>query len=178
MEAQQISFFDIDSIPKLIKDFLQQQVPESETAFFNLKNAEKSMNEKETYFSSDKRMLISEIFQKQYEGFTLSEKQQKNIDSLQKRQTFTIVTGHQLNLFSGPVFFVYKILQTIKTAEFLKEKFPNADFVPVFWMASEDHDFEEINHANVFGKKVIWNSTQKGSVGEFSTEGLQEVIAE
>ena len=82
MEAQQISFLDIDSIPKLIKDFLQQQVPESETAFFDWKNAEKSMNQKDTYFSSDKRMLISEVFQKQYEGFTLSEKQQKNIRSI------------------------------------------------------------------------------------------------
>ena len=45
-------------------------------------------------------------------------------------------------------------------------------------MASEDHDFEEINHAFAFGKKVMWNSTQKGAVGEFSTEGLQEVITE
>ncbi len=170
MEAQQISFLDIDSIPKLIKDFLQQQVPESETAFFNLKNVEKSMNEKETYFSSDKRMLISEVFQKQYAGFTLSEKQQKNIDSLQKKQTFTIVTGHQLNLFSGPVFFVYKILQTIKTAEFLKEKFPNADFVPVFWMASEDHDFDEINHFRTKEHFYEFKAQAGGPVGRIEVQ--------
>jgi uncharacterized protein YllA (UPF0747 family) len=66
--------------------------------------------------------------------------------SFKTSNTFTITTGHQLNLFSGPVFFVYKILQTIKTCTYLKENFPGFNFVPVYWMASEDHDFAEINH--------------------------------
>lgn len=101
-----------------------------------------------------------------------------NIQLLENNNTFTITTGHQLCLFTGPLYFIYKIASTINLCQSLKEKFTDKNFVPVYWMASEDHDFEEINHANVFGKKVIWNSTQKGSVGEFSTEGLQEVIAE
>jgi bacillithiol biosynthesis cysteine-adding enzyme BshC len=101
-----------------------------------------------------------------------------NITALEKTETFTITTGHQLCLFTGPLYFIYKIVSTINLAKILAETFPAKAFVPVYWMASEDHDFEEINHVNVFGKKVTWNSTQKGSVGEFSTEGLAEVIAE
>jgi bacillithiol biosynthesis cysteine-adding enzyme BshC len=101
-----------------------------------------------------------------------------NIALLEKPSTYTITTGHQLCLFTGPLYFIYKIVSTINLSKTLQQKFPDKDFVPVYWMASEDHDFEEINHVNVFGKKVVWNSTQKGAVGEFTTDGLQEVIAE
>ncbi len=101
-----------------------------------------------------------------------------NIALLEKPTTYTVTTGHQLCLFTGPLYFIYKIASTINLCKSLKTNFPGKDFVPVYWMASEDHDFEEINHAFAFGKKVVWNSAQKGSVGEFSTEGLQEVIAE
>lgn len=101
-----------------------------------------------------------------------------NIQLLENNNTYTITTGHQLCLFTGPLYFIYKIASTINLCKSLKENFSDKNFVPIYWMASEDHDFEEINHANVFGKKVVWNSTQKGSVGEFSTEGLQLVIAE
>lgn len=101
-----------------------------------------------------------------------------NIALLENTNSYTITTGHQLCLFTGPLYFIYKIISTINLCKTLKEKFSDKNFVPVYWMASEDHDFEEINHVNVFGKKVEWNSTQKGAVGEFNTEGLQEVIAE
>ncbi|MBC7694021.1 MAG: bacillithiol biosynthesis cysteine-adding enzyme BshC [Burkholderiales bacterium] len=101
-----------------------------------------------------------------------------NIILLKNLTTYTVTTGHQLCLFTGPLYFIYKIISTINLCKTLKENFPDKNFIPVYWMASEDHDFEEINHVNVFGKKIAWNSTQKGSVGELSTEGLQEVIVE
>lgn len=101
-----------------------------------------------------------------------------NIHLLENKNTFTVTTGHQLCLFTGPLYFIYKIVSVINLCKTLKQNFIDKNFVPVYWMASEDHDFEEINHANLFGKKLVWNSTQKGSVGEFSTEGLQGVIAE
>lgn len=101
-----------------------------------------------------------------------------NIQLLKNTNTFTVTTGHQLCLFTGPLYFIYKITSAINLCKALKENFPDKDFVPVYWMASEDHDFEEINHVNVFGKKIIWDTAQKGSVGEFNTEGLSEVINE
>ena len=101
-----------------------------------------------------------------------------HINLLSNENTFTITTGHQLCLFTGPLYFIYKIISAINLCKTLSKQFPNKNFVPVYWMASEDHDFEEINHANVFGKKVIWNSEEKGSVGNFKTESLKDVIAE
>jgi hypothetical protein len=61
----------------------------------------------------------------------MSPKQLDYLFSLKDKNTFTITTGHQLNLFTGR-FCLYKILQTIKTAEFLKSNFPEHNFVPVF----------------------------------------------
>lgn len=101
-----------------------------------------------------------------------------HISLLKDKTTFTVTTGHQLCLFTGPLYFIYKIISTINLAKTLSEQFPGKSIVPVYWMASEDHDFEEINHVHVFGKKVSWNSTQKGSVGEFSTEGIAETLNE
>ncbi len=98
-------------------------------------------------------------------GLTLSSKQKENIENLRLANTFTITTGHQLNLFSGPVFFVYKILQTIKTCTYLKEYFPDFNFVPVYWMASEDHDFAEINHFKTENNYYEINEKSGGPVG-------------
>ena len=101
-----------------------------------------------------------------------------HISLLKDRNTYTVTTGHQLCLFTGPLYFIYKIVSTINLARTLTEQFPGKAIVPVYWMASEDHDFEEINHVHVFGKKLSWNSTQKGSVGEFSTEGVSDALHE
>jgi bacillithiol biosynthesis cysteine-adding enzyme BshC len=107
-----------------------------------------------------------------------SELSKQNISLLESTFAYTVTTGHQLCLFTGPLYFIYKIVSTINLCKALKVEFPDKNFVPVYWMASEDHDFEEINHVNVFNKKVIWSSPQNGPVGDFKTEGLVKVIAE
>ena len=68
---------------------------------------------------------------------------------LANKNTFTVTTGHQLNLFTGPLYFLYKIVSAINLAARLKKEFPKDNFVPVYWMATEDHDFEEIQYFNV-----------------------------
>lgn len=98
-----------------------------------------------------------------------------NIQLLLKENTFTVTTGHQLCLFTGPLYFIYKIFSVINLCEKLKAEYPENNFVPVYWLASEDHDFEEVNHFNVFGKKIEWSSGEKGAVGNFKTESLSEV---
>jgi uncharacterized protein YllA (UPF0747 family) len=57
-----------------------------------------------------------------------------------------------LNLFTGPLYFLYKIISTINLTKELKAKYPAYNFVPIYWMATEDHDFEEINYFNFKGK--------------------------
>lgn len=100
----------------------------------------------------------------------------ENISKLKSKKTFTVTTGHQLCLFTGPLYFIHKINSTIRLASYLKQEFPEYEFVPVYWMASEDHDFEEVNHFYLFGKKLSWESTQKGAVGFFKTSELQPVF--
>jgi bacillithiol biosynthesis cysteine-adding enzyme BshC len=76
-----------------------------------------------------------------------------------------VCTAHQPNLFTGPLYFIYKILHAIKLANYLKEQLPSFHFVPVFYMGSEDADIEELNHFTVEGKKYEWSANQKGAVG-------------
>ena len=69
----------------------------------------------------------------------------------------------------GPLYFIYKIVSIINLAEQLQLKYPNNKFVPIFWMASEDHDFEEINHFSVGEEKIQWKEKCNGPVGRLST---------
>ena len=141
-----IGFENIDSIPKLVKDFLKKNLEGFQEKIFDLENFKNQITEKQNSYSESKREILYNTIFSQNQEEQMSPKQLDYLFSLKDKNTFTITTGHQLNLFTGPVFFVYKILQTIKTAEFLTSNFPEHNFVPVFWMATEDHDFDEINH--------------------------------
>ncbi len=104
-----------------------------------------------------------------------------NLDLLAKDTTFTITTGHQLNLFTGPLYFVYKIVTAIKLSRELKAEYPDYDFVPVYWLATEDHDFAEINHFQLFGKTYSWagpggEAGLGGPVGRLPLTGLAEEL--
>ena len=79
-------------------------------------------------------------------------------------------------LFTGPLYFIYKIITTINLSEQLKSEYPEYNFVPIYWMASEDHDFDEVNHIHLFGKTLKWNQDQKGAVGAISTKSMQSLF--
>ncbi|MCE3228086.1 MAG: bacillithiol biosynthesis cysteine-adding enzyme BshC [Bacteroidetes bacterium] len=99
-----------------------------------------------------------------------------NIELLKEKNSYTITTGHQLCLFTGPLYFIYKIFSVINLAEELSKTFPENKFVPVYWAASEDHDFEEVNHFRLFGKTITWESKQTGAVGNFKTQELETLL--
>lgn len=160
-----ISFNDIESIPQLVKDFLNQKIEGFENNTFSLDHFRQQIHLKKDSFTSEKRSILADVFEAQLETLSLSSEQKENLENLKQPNTFTITTGHQLNLFSGPVFFVYKILQTIKTCTYLKENFPDFNFVPVYWMASEDHDFAEINHFKTENNYYETNEKSGGPVG-------------
>lgn len=129
-------------------------------------------------FPSTHRSIIADVLRRQYEGFDLSEKTETNIELLRDEKTFTITTGHQLNIFTGPLYFIYKIVTVIKACERLKARYPDYNFVPVYWMASEDHDFDEISHFRFNGRKLSWNTDQTGAVGRFKTKELKSIFDE
>ncbi len=126
-------------------------------------------------FSQEKRELLYKVLKSQYQELP-ENRALKSIELLRASNTFTITTGHQLNIFTGPLYFIYKIVTVINACKQLKEAYPEADFVPVYWMASEDHDFEEINHFLLFGEKYQWDTEQKGPVGRFDTSSIQVLI--
>ncbi len=171
-KINKISFNDIESIPQLVKDFLHQNIEGFENHTFSLDHFKQQIHLKKDSFSSKKREILFEVFESQLSELTLSSKQRENIDHLKQPDTFTITTGHQLNLFSGPVFFVYKILQTIKTCTYLKENFPDFNFVPVYWMASEDHDFAEINHFKTENNYYETHEKSGGPVGRIEISDI------
>ena len=128
------------------------------------------------------RSLLKEVIIEQYNKVADSISQsvlvEKNISLLGNKNTFTVTTGHQLNLFTGPLYFIYKIISTINLAAVLCKEFPEYNFVPVYWMASEDHDLDEINYIHLFGKKIAWNPTATGAAGGISCKGITEIIEE
>ncbi|MDQ1159679.1 bacillithiol biosynthesis cysteine-adding enzyme BshC [Chryseobacterium sp. SORGH_AS 447] len=163
-----IAFQDIESIPQLVKDFLNQNIEGFEENTFSLDHFKKQIHKKQNSFTADQRTILADTIEKQLAHLQLSSRQSENINHLRRPDTFTITTGHQLNLFSGPVFFVYKILQTIKTCSYLKQNFPDFNFVPVYWMASEDHDFAEINHFKTENHFYEANEKSGGPVGRIT----------
>ena len=142
--------------------------------FPELENFEKQINEKRK--QKVDRELLCNLLSKQNQGINLSKLSNQNILSIKDENTFTVTTGHQLCLITGPLYFFYKIISTINLCEELKNKYPKYKFVPIFWMATEDHDFEEINHINIFKKTFRWMTNQKGAVGRMSLNGIDSVL--
>ncbi len=178
MKIKKLPFKDTGFFSNTIIDYLGEEA--TITPFcqqFPSIDSFKAQIELKTNVDISSRKVLVDVLKKQYKNIPTSSVTQENIDALLSERTFTIVTGHQLNLFSGPLYFLYKIISTINLCEELSEKIPDKHFVPVYWMASEDHDFEEINFFNFKGKKVQWNTHQTGGVGRFKTEGLAEVLA-
>ncbi len=178
MPTDCIPFRETGYFSPLICDYLDEK--EGLQPFYHrfpkLENFKAQIEEKGTAFPAENRSILVEALQQQYNGIDMSEAAQENLISLSSKNTFTITTGHQLNLFTGPLYFLYKIISTINLTKQLKEAYPAQDFVPVYWMATEDHDFEEINYFNFNGKKVQWNRTSNGAVGELKNDGLEEVL--
>lgn len=129
-------------------------------------------------FSQENRELLHNQLINQYINAEVitNEPTKNNIDLLLHPKTFTVTTGHQICLMTGPMYFIFKIITTIQLAKVLKKEFPNHNFVPIYWMATEDHDFEEINHCHLFGNKITWESDQKGAVGRFETNSLNVLL--
>ena len=130
--------------------------------------------------TADRDILVS-VLSGQYEQNGLasayhSQPVTKNITLLLSSDTYTVTTGHQLNIFAGPLYFIYKIVTAIKLSRQLKDAFPDKNFVPVYWMASEDHDFAEINYTNIGGKKVHWWHEASGATGRINPDTMLQAL--
>jgi len=129
----------------------------------------KRLLKKEKKYPTDRKLLVAQL-QQQYAGIALNEKLQFNLGQIGNENTFTITTAHQPNIFTGHLYFVYKILHAVKLAARLKEELPQFNFVPVFYMGSEDADLDELGHIYLFGEKYEWKTTQTGAVGRMKVD--------
>lgn len=163
---------------KLIIDYLDQkaELKSLYNRFPTVANFQLQIEEKNKNFPIENREILAKALVNQYQNFEVSETTSNNIELLKSSNTFTITTGHQLNLFTGPLYFLYKIVSVINLTKELKTVYPENNFVPIYWMATEDHDFNEINFFNFKGNKIQWKKESKGPVGRLKTSGLEEVF--
>ncbi len=146
-----IPFGEMPGFPNLFLDYVYEF--ENVASFYknNFRNTE-------TYPAIFSNMLgrknsnqaaVANILLHQYANLLPSGKTQQNIGLLRKQNTLSVVTGQQLGILGGPLYTVYKIITAIKLAGELTNKYPEVNFVPVFWLEGEDHDFEEIRHVSI-----------------------------
>lgn len=168
--ATRIPYRQTHAFSRIAMDYIDQAA--SIRHFFShpptLQGLQKAIDAR-NLFPQDREVLVREL-KKQYDGIETSGKVRRNIESLLSSQTFTICTAHQNNIFTGPLYFIYKILHTIRLAEQLKETLPHHDFVPVFYIGTEDADLDELNHIYLGNEKLVWETRQTGAVGRMKID--------
>ena len=161
----------------IVTDYLQQanELRSFYTHLPNLQGIKDAIEARKSF--ANHRALLKSSLEKQYKGIETTAAVKQNIQSLQSENTFTITTAHQPAIFTGTLYFVYKILHTIKLATWLKEQLPQYNFVPVFYMGSEDADLDELGKIYLHNEKIVWDTRQTGAVGRMNTKGLEKIIA-
>lgn len=177
MKASYINYSDTHSFSETLLAYIAKDTRLAPFVGNNpdLPGFEKQINQKKSQ-KTDRAVLVDALTD-QYKSFEhLSPEVQKNMNLLKEENTFTITTGHQLNIFTGPLYFIFKIVSTIKLCMQLKEKFPDYNFVPVYWMATEDHDFAEINHTQLQGELIKWDTPAQAATGRMETLSMARTV--
>lgn len=177
-KTKRISYEATGSFSKLVIDYLNQdkKLREFVTEFPSVESIKKQIDTKKNQLV-DRNALV-EVLREQYKINEIEIENSKIGESLSKlkdEKTFTICTAHQPNIFTGYLYTIYKIIQTINLAEECKKNFPEYNFVPVYFIGSEDNDIEEIGAFNFKGKKHQWEPNDTGACGRFSTESLIDI---
>jgi bacillithiol biosynthesis cysteine-adding enzyme BshC len=165
------------SLPKLIQNYMAMSPALSQHYAFapNWSGFVKAVEQRKQH-ELNRQVLVESLTKQAKSSAYVSRDSQTNIKLLLDEQTFTVTTGHQLGILGGPMFFFYKIMSTIKLAQ--RAKAEGISVVPVFWLASEDHDFEEIRSVLLGEKEVVWNIEKSGPVGSFLLDEFNPVLEE
>lgn len=174
-----LPYSDTGAFSHLVTDYLN--TAENLQAFYtyapNKEGILQAINDREKYPVN--RRVLTETLNKQYEQLPKHEKVEQNLKLLALDNTYTICTAHQPNLLTGYLYFIYKILHAIKLAEELKTLVPEKNFVPVYYMGSEDNDLDELGTFRYNGDKYVWKANgQSGAVGRMTTDGLKTLFHE
>lgn len=184
-----INFSDIPGHQNLFLDYLYEFENVEKYFKYNFRDID---NYKEVFENlgkserADRKILVSAI-NSFYSSFKPSKKTKVNIDLLQKDKTVAVVTGQQLGILGGPLYTFYKTITAIKLAGFLKERFEDYNFVPVFWLEGDDHDFQEVSELLLIDQKnelhkFIYDDKKpedfnRGMIGALKfNEGIEDTI--
>ena len=180
MTVHRLSYAQTHFFSRLVVDYVEQK--ESLQPFLRytptVELFEAVLKDATLHYKDLDREQLVQVLLDQYTDEEVGDAVMDNIRQLAQPTTFTVTTAHQPNVFTGPLFFIYKIVSTIRLSETLRKRYPNHRFTPVYWIGSEDHDFEEINHINLFGQTLRWEDEAggRGPVGRLSTDTLQPVL--
>jgi bacillithiol synthase len=163
VKAQCLPFAQIPHTTRLFTDFLayspsvRQFYPQS-PHFSEWSKAEAS----NLKYDSARRERVSAILERQNTSWNASPQTIANLGRL-RRGAAAVVTGQQVGLFGGPMFAMYKALTAVKLAE--EATAAGIDSVPVFWLATLDHDLAEVNHVSIPGPDGLLRTLATSSHG-------------
>lgn len=177
--AERIPYTETDCFTKIVTDYLNgEDKLQPFYAYAPTADGIRKAIESKAAQKVDRESLV-EVLRDQYNQITTDTTVSRNIEKLLSANTYTVCTAHQPNLFTGPLYFIYKIVHAIRLAEQLKKENPRYEFVPVFYMGSEDADLDELDHFTVQGKTYRWQTPQKGAVGRMIVDkALVQIISE
>lgn len=170
-----INYKEIPGNTKLFLDYLSSFDKVQKYYKYNFRDKEqiitkfKQLSESPNEFRAE----LSSIISGQYKNLAPSSKTLKNISSLKNKETIAVITGQQLGILGGPLYTVYKIITAIKLCSHLSERYDNYNFVPVFWLEGDDHDFEEVRSINILNdnNELIKISYKDGETEEEQNRG-------
>lgn len=170
--------FDCSSLPykqtgffsKLVADYIEQNAFLQDFYNYphNLNGIKEAIQNKQKSYTN--RSVLVDYFKKQYQNTNATDAQLSNISLLSNGNSFTVTTAHQPNIFTGPLYFIYKIVHAIKMANDLQTQFSDYSFIPVYYMGSEDADLDELGNITIQQKKLVWNTNQTGAVGRMKVD--------
>ncbi len=174
-----LNFADIPAQQNLFLDYLYEfdNVAKFYNKNFRDENTYYDHFEKLSNFNRDHRQNVANIILEQYKNDIPSKKTAVNIESLKKNNTIAVVTGQQLGLFGGPLYTLYKSITAIKLTASLKEKYHQFNFVPVFWLEGDDHDYDEVRTVGLIdsSNQSIKLSYDDGKLGEFNRGSVADI---
>jgi len=176
MKVSCLDFTETGQFAPIFIDYIAQK--ETLKSFYNRPASVEQFEDqiKEKTNAKINRNLLVEVLKEQYQQANIADElTTAQLNSLADNKTFTLTTGHQLNIFTGPLYFHYKIITVINACKKLKSLYPAYNFIPVYWMATEDHDLDEIRSFNIKGERFKWTTAQTGAVGSMQTNGLKEL---
>ena len=139
-----------------------------------LSNFQTQINTKS--FTSEKRIKLNKIITQQYKNCGIDTLEQPNLEKILELNTFFVTTAHQPNLMTGPSYFFYKIISTIKLAQLIKNENQNSHIIPCYVIGSEDHDFEELGHFYLLGNRIELTQNRGIAFAKYPIEDLIPVV--